>query len=119
MTVLPARRRLLPHLVEMLEADPVGLQPDAQQLRLHVPERGDRARESRQLDQDDVPRADEHARDQVDPLLRSARDDQLLERGLDGPALEYAAAQTRAAACSRASVRTATCQHRAHRAGRC
>ena len=48
--------------------------------RLHVAERGDRAGIGRQLDEDDVVRIEQHARDEVEPLLRAGRDEQPLER---------------------------------------
>ena len=67
----------------MLEVDAVLVLPHADQLGLHVLESRDPAGERRQLDEDHVARADEDARDEIDPLLRAARDQQLFEAGPD------------------------------------
>ncbi len=58
--------------VEVVEVDAVGALLDADQPRLHVAERRDGAGVGRQLDEHDVAGIGEHARRQVERLLRSA-----------------------------------------------
>ena len=88
----------LPHGIEILEADAVVVLSNADQFGLRVLERGDPAGERRQLHQDDVAGAHQHAGDEIDALLRAARDDQVLERGVDATSPRETRVPARAAA---------------------
>ena len=77
--------------LEVVEVDAVGLLPHADQGGLHVAEGGDRAGVAGQFDEHDVARVEEDTGDEVEPLLRTGRDHQLIGRRGDAPAGEQAA----------------------------
>ena len=75
-------RALLPyHGRRMIDVDAVGLLAHAHQRGLCVAERRNGPRVGRQLDEHDVTRIDQDACDQVESLLRAARDENLVTRG--------------------------------------
>ena len=67
------------YAIEIVEIDPVSVLAHARQIRLHVAERGDRAGLGRQLQQRDIARIEQHARHEIEALLRAGRDEQFLE----------------------------------------
>jgi hypothetical protein len=66
--------------IELVDVDAVLVLPHAHQSRPRVDERRNGARVRRQLHEHDVVGIDQHARDQVESLLRAARDQPLIER---------------------------------------
>ena len=64
--------------VQILEVDAGVILPHADERRLGVAERGDGARISRQLDEHNGSRIDEHARGQIERLLRARRHDHVI-----------------------------------------
>jgi hypothetical protein len=72
-------------LIQIVERDPVALLPDADQFGLHVPERRDRARIRRQLDEHHVVRIEQDASDEIEPLLRAGGDEQPIGRRWRAP----------------------------------
>ncbi len=73
----------LPHRIEIIEIDTAGVLSHADQFSLGVLERRDPAGECRQLDEHHVTRADQHAGNQIDALLRSAGHDHIFQGGVD------------------------------------
>ena len=84
----PCRAQVRHRVIERGQVDAVVFLRHADQIRQRVPERRDRAGVGRQLDQHRVTRIDQHRGDQVEPLLRSAGDDALLERRADAARLQ-------------------------------
>jgi hypothetical protein len=74
--------------VERLEIDAVGVLRDSHEIGLQVAEGRDRTHVGRQLDENHVAGIDQHARDEIEPLLRAGRDEQILQRRRD-PAVRH------------------------------
>src|SRR5436853_534556 len=66
------------HSIEIFQIDPIVVLSNADERRLRVPERGDRAGICGQLDENDVAWIDEHARSEVERLLGSRGDDHVV-----------------------------------------
>jgi hypothetical protein len=77
------------HLLERVNVEAVGVAADADHARARRSEAREPAREGRCLDDGDVAGLEQRARDQVDRLLRAARDDELVSVG--APAFRAAA----------------------------
>ncbi len=73
---------------ERVELDAVRLLRHADHLGLDVSKRRDRARVGWQLDEHHVARIEQHARDEIESLLRAGRDEQLLESDANLAAFE-------------------------------
>ena len=111
---LPCCCQVRGHPFERGDLDAFGVLRHADQRGLQIVKRGDRAAIGRQLDDHAIARIDQHAADEVEALLRSARDDDVLEARADAAGVEACArAGARSAADSRASRRTAACCRRA------
>ena len=78
---LPRRRQPRHRVVESVDGHPVVVLRNPDELRLKIVERRDRAAVGRKLHEHDVAGIDQRASGQVEALLRSGRDDDLVDRG--------------------------------------
>ena len=65
------------------DLDAFGILRHADQRRLQIVKRGNRAAVGRQLDDHAIARIDQHAAHEIEALLRSARDDHVFEARAD------------------------------------
>src|SRR4030095_12944495 len=70
------------------DLDAFGVLRNADQRRLQIVERGDRAAVAGQLDDHRISGIDQDAADEIQTLLRSARDDDVFEAGADAAGTE-------------------------------
>ena len=87
LTRRPSRRSARDRRVEMVEVHAVRLLAHADERRAGVSERRDRAGVGRQLHQRHVAGIEQHARDEVESLLRAGGDDDALGAAVDAARL--------------------------------